>query len=108
MADWHLKDLDDVLTKAGWRIVTQASVEERGVSVTWEIQRSDSEPTLLLDFGGWNRDGTGYLPLSESYGVSVRGHMGRGLYFGKPGEYWKKSLHEFVAELGKEKTDGDS
>ena len=97
----HLGQLDEALTRRGWRITKRLRGEE-GVegAATWEIQRSINGPVLHIDFYGFGGMGED-IPLEESYGCEVRGHR-VSLYFRRVNhsrERWVAELKEFVAAL---------
>ena len=100
MADWHLADLDNALTAAGWQVVARHPGDERKVSALWEIQRSTRDPSLVIEFQGL--DDMQCLPLSQSYACQVQGFSKQSLYFGKKGNRWKEQVADFVAAMGVE------
>jgi hypothetical protein len=72
------------------------------ISATWEVRRSTSQPSLLIEFEGMAPDGGSCLPLKESYGCQVRGREAVGLYFRRPHRghsRWKQELVAFVQSL---------
>ena len=105
MADWHLNELREAMERSGWRFVAEHPSYNLYVSASWEFERSGGE-TLIIDFGGI--DDLNTLPLSESYGCSVRGDSLRGLYFRRRGSktsakrgFWLAELKEFVESLNR-------
>ncbi len=97
MADWHLAALEAALTARGWQIAAVHAGDDYAISASWEIRRSSRRPSLYLDFNGLDDMQT--LPLERSYGCDVRWHDSPSLYFGRPGQRWKRALQDFVAEL---------
>ena len=101
MADWHLRELEEGLTRRGWRIDTVLPGNDYDISASWKIVRGDAE--RLLDFEGL--DDLDTLPLERAYGVRVRDREESGLYFGKqssdarPNRPWEHDLDAFVVAL---------
>ena len=82
MSQEHLHDLENTLTRRGWRIVAVLPGDSYSISATWEIQRSTRQPSLFIDFDGLDIDGY-CRPLERAYGCEVRGRPEVSLYFGK-------------------------
>jgi hypothetical protein len=100
MSEPHLRGLEKTLANKGWRVITVHPGNGYDISATWEIQRSTSEPSLLIDFEGL--DDMVCLPLEECYGCHVRGCGKPSLYFrrvNKSRKLWEKELAEFVRLL---------
>jgi hypothetical protein len=101
MSQEHLHDLENALTRRGWRIVAALPGDGYRISATWEIQRSTRQPSHFIDFAGL--DPAGYcLPLERAYGCDVRGRPDVSLYFGKRREHWTNELAAFVAAPDRE------
>ncbi len=97
MADWHLAELSQALSQAGWTIISQMPGDERKVSATWAIQRSTHHAPLLIDFNGLAEERC--LPLTEAYGCAVRGITGHSLYFGRSSGQYTCDLGGFIGAL---------
>ena len=95
MAEWHLRDLRNAITRRGWTILAEHPGDDARVSGSWEVQRSTRTPPLFIDFDGF--DDLRCLPMDMSYACHVRG--GAGLYFSRPGERWRADLDAFVRSL---------
>jgi hypothetical protein len=96
----HLRLLEESLASKGWRVVAVHPGNDYDISATWEIQRSTSEPSLLIDFEGM--DDMVCLPLEECYGCHIRGRREPSLYFrrvNKSRQRWEQELAEFVRSL---------
>jgi hypothetical protein len=107
MSKPHLRALEDALARKGWRIVVVHPGDDYRISATWEIQRSSSQPSLLIDFHGMGPDGDYCLPLEESYGCQVRRRESVSLYFrrvNKSRELWEQELAAFVQALDDEES----
>src|SRR6185295_9487038 len=101
MADWHLKELRNELEKRGWVIIAELPGDNYAISASWEIQRSNKEPSVFIDFEGLDDMAT--LPIERSYGCHIRPGKSPCLYFGRRGEKksvrrrsWAKELMQFV------------
>jgi hypothetical protein len=99
MADWHLAELRNALTKKGWRILAEHPGDHYRVSGSWAIQRSTKFSPVWIDFEGMDKSGDGCLPMAQSYGCKVRGHETTALYFGKSRPKWKNERQRFVESL---------
>src|SRR5262245_33525375 len=98
VAEWHLRELRDTLSRRGWRVLTEHPGDDYRVSGSWEIQRSTRAPPLIIDFDGL--DDMACLPMQECYGCEVRGHQTSSVYFGKArGRRWLADLEAFVQSL---------
>ena len=98
MAEQHLRELRDALSRRGWRILGERPGDDYRVSGSWEIQRSTRVPPVLIDFNGL--DDMACLPMQECYGCAIRGHQAPGLYFSKGyGKHWQADLEAFVQSL---------
>jgi hypothetical protein len=101
MSDRHLRELEQLLTRRGWRVAEVFPGDEYRYAASWTIERGDQR--LLLDFKALDYDTT--LPLEQAHACSVRGHSGVSLYFGKrasaahPRRRWSSDLEAFVAAL---------
>jgi hypothetical protein len=107
MSKPHLQALEAALARRGWQVLTVHDGDEYAIAATWEIQRSTREPSLFIDFSGMSLDGDTCLPLTQSYGCTLRGHPSVGLYFrrvNKSQERWEKDLAEFVRALDNAET----
>jgi hypothetical protein len=105
MADWHLKELRDALETIGWVIIAEVPGDDYAISATWEIRRSNKQPSVFIDFEGLDDMAT--LPIERSYGCHVRGRGSCGLYFGRRGEgksarrrSWANELNQVVEMVG--------
>lgn len=97
MAAWHLDSLREALERRGW-ICAELPGDDRRVSATWQLTRRGDDRVLHLDFEGL--DEKHVLPLSRSYGCSVR-ETGEKLYFRRrrSHERWQNELRAFVEDL---------
>ena len=105
MAKTHLRALEEVLARRGWRVVAVHPGDGYHISATWEVRRSTSQPSLLIDFEGMGPDGDSCLPLEESYGCQLRGRETVGLHFGRINRSrarWEQELAAFVQALDEE------
>jgi hypothetical protein len=108
MGLWHLEDLRNGLQAKGWRILAEHPGDECRISGTWEIQRSTCRPTLFIDFEGL--DDLNCLPMPQSYGCTLRGHEGVGLYFYRQRSRprWHAELDELLSQLDTLELSGSS
>ena len=104
MAEWHLRELRNALEAKGWRILAEHPGDERGLSATWEIERSTKKPSVFIDFEGL--DDLITLPLEQSYACNIRGNRSSALYFSRKGsdgsrrrENWRDDLQQFLIDL---------
>jgi hypothetical protein len=98
----HLRALEAALARKGWRVVAIHPGNDYDITVTWEVRRSASEPSLFIDFYGLRLDGDGCLPLEESYACTLRGRSSVDLYFrrvNKSRELWQQDVAQFVRAL---------
>lgn len=97
----HLNQLDEALTRRGWKITKRLRGEENVLgAATWEITRSPRDPVLCIDFAGFGGMGED-ISIDESYACDVRGHSAR-LYFSRVNhsrERWMAELKEFITAL---------
>ena len=105
MSQWHLRDLENALTRRGWRVAAVLPGDDYRIAATWELQRSTRRPHLLLDFDGLDKDGDHCLPLERAYGCQARDWVGASLYFCRSRARWRKELAAFVAALDHEAND---
>lgn len=98
MAQWHLDELEQALSKRGWRLVARLQGDGYRVSVTWQLERGNDARKIFVDFDGL--DDLRTLPLEQSYGCQQRG-TSNSLYFGRRGARttWIESLEKFVGQL---------
>lgn len=102
MSKPHLDALENELTLKGWHIIARHPGDGYRVSATWEIQRSNIEPSIFIDFDGFGPDGDFCLPLEEAHGCHVRGDETKDLYFrrvNRSKELWTNELQVFVRSL---------
>jgi hypothetical protein len=98
MAEGHLRELREALSRKGWRVVAEYPGDDYRVSGSWEIQRSTRAAPILIDFSGL--DDMVCLPMPESYGCAIRGRTDLALYFGKGRRSrWESDLRVFVESL---------
>lgn len=104
MAEWHLRELRNALEAKGWRVLAEHPGDERGLSASWEIERSTKKPSVFIDFEGL--DDLITLPLEQSYACNIRGHRSSALYFSRKGsdgsrrrENWRDDLQQFLIDL---------
>jgi hypothetical protein len=101
MADWHVGELEQLLTKRGWRVAETLPGDDYRIAATWAIERGDRR--MLLDFECLPEGVP--LSLEHAHACSLRGLPGVGLSFGKrasaahPGRTWSSDLEDFVAAL---------
>jgi hypothetical protein len=107
MSKDHLRDLEEALLRKGWRIIAVHPGDDYRISATWEIRRSNSQPSEFIDFDGL--DDMDCLPLEQSYGCDIRGRSARdeaaSLYFRKPNKsraLWEQDVAAFVRALDNE------
>ncbi len=98
MAEWHLRDLENALTRRGWRTVQILPGDDYRIAATWEIQRSTRAPGVLIDFDGMDKSGDFCHPIERAFGCEVRGRDKLSLFFGK-GDLWREELSAFVTAL---------
>ncbi len=108
MSKPHLRALEEALARRGWRVVAVHPGDGYCIAATWEVRRSTSHPSVLIDFNGFNGMGPDSdicLRLEESYGCQVRGREAVGLYFGRINRsraHWEQELAAFVQALDDE------
>jgi hypothetical protein len=96
----HLLALEEALARKGWRVIAIHPGNNYDISATWEILRSTSAASVLIDFEGIDDEGV-LLPLEDCYACQVRGRRA-GLYFrrvNKSRQLWEKELAEFIHSL---------
>jgi len=101
MPHQHHKELEEALTQKGWCVTVEHPGDDYGISGSWEIQRSTNQPSLFIDFDGFDAMGEN-LPMEQSYGCGVRGHSDISLYFYRPNRSrvkWRSELKNFVDAL---------
>jgi hypothetical protein len=102
MSKPHLRALEEALARRGWRVVAVRPGDGYHISATWEVRRSTSQPSILIDFEGMEPGGDYCLPLEESYACGVRGRGAVALHFGRINRsraHWEKELAAFVQAL---------
>jgi hypothetical protein len=97
MADWHLRDLENALTAAGWRIVEVRGSDGHRIAGEWDVQRSTNYPPIPIRFDGF--DELRCLPLEEAYACEAVGVRGGSIRFVQNGAVWEASVTRFVALL---------
>src|SRR5436190_511897 len=100
MADWHLSDLGNALTHAGWTIVEVVPGDDVRLAGSWQVQRTRLTPPLTIDFVGLDHGGR-CLTMPEAYACSLREVPTHSLYFCRRGQLrrWREDLKSFVAGL---------
>jgi hypothetical protein len=99
--------MEEALRRKGWRVIAVHPGDDYRISATWEIQRSNRQPSQFIDFDGL--DDMVCLLLEESYGCHIRGRSAMdeaaSLYFRKPNKsrgLWEQELVAFVLALENE------
>jgi len=106
MADWHLRELDNALTAAGWRIVDVRGSDGFRVAGEWDVQRSTKGPPITIEFCGFEESRC--LPLGEAYSCRALGARGGPVRFIRKSAAWDASVLKFVALLDSGTTLGRS
>ncbi|NOT41105.1 MAG: hypothetical protein HOP13_11485 [Alphaproteobacteria bacterium] len=96
MADWHLAELEEALSKRGWRIVARLDGDNYRISASWQLERGNDPRKILIDFDGL--DDLRTLPIEQSYACQQRGTK-NSLYFYRKGVHWTGKLSQFVDGL---------
>jgi hypothetical protein len=104
MAKWHLEQLQLALERKGWRIVAEYPGDEDHIAATWEIERSNNEKPILIDFVCLGATNT--MQVEQSDYCSVRRSESLSLHFQKQGyrgserrQAWQSDLCQFIREL---------
>jgi hypothetical protein len=104
MAQWHLDELRDALSKKGWEVI-ELDGNDYDISGSWQIQRSTKTPPMHLDFQGLDDMRT--LPMPCAYSCRLREHCKVSLYFSRQ-RTWKACMSAFISELDEINHERDS
>lgn len=97
MSEFHLQELRNGIERSHWLITSELEGNDNNISGFWIIERPARSHKLHIEFNGL--DELGVIPMSKSYGCSIREYPEISVYFSRKGKSWPDELKTFLDKL---------